>query len=502
MSRPFIALGSLLTVSTINLASSLPVSAQIRAAESIDSVRAPITKIAPEAVRVNRRTPVRFEAFQLKNPETGAAISSDAMLTLPDGKQVKAGEYYAELNRFEQEFSQLGYSLRQPEDEVTLQESLIDQGSLREQIEVSSKNHFQLRPEQTLMRSALEPQQALVDLQKAPSLQVRPGALQHLQVNPQLIAPDKLPQLRLQSIDLDQPAVQVQPGLLSSVRSTSLIKPDAILTAPLATASAISPKTYTKNWNISAGSKSTFSAYLNGKLQIIGHPNFTSAYAEGNAGGYVFNNKVNLLRATAIVNSPKAGNGAVSLQLNALGQTVYNFQDSKNTLLVKSDTFSKSYDRTVADVRFSVGPIPMRATFGVKGSAGMSYFVIANPMVGGGYAKVNPFVDTRAYGQGGADIVVGGAGVGANLVLLKNDLDIRGNASLGLENGKPYLLTQLSAYNELSALNGNAYAYAYVYVPKFGIPPWKKKQWNWNIFSWSGLKTDGYLFDESHKSYF
>jgi hypothetical protein len=208
------------------------------------------------------------------------------------------------------------------------------------------------------------------------------------------------------------------------------------------------------------------------------------------------------LQAKATLNSQKSGNAKASLQLNALGQTVYNFQDSKNTLLVKGDSFTKTHDQVVADVRFTIGPIPMHAKFGLKGTVGTSYYVVANPGGGNVYAKVNPLIDTRAYGQGGADIVVGGAGVGANLLLLRDDLDIRGTASVGLENNKPYLLTQLSAYNELQALNGNAYAYAYVYVPRWGVPPWKKKQWNWNILSWSGLNTSGYLFDESHKEFF
>jgi hypothetical protein len=503
MSKRFFAFSSLLTLSTLNLASSIPVAAQLRPIEPIQPIQTRSTQVDASAIRLNKRSPVQFQAFELKHPETGAPISADTMLTLPEGKTISAGEYYAELNRFEQEFSQLGYSLRQPEEKVLLQDSMIDQSALKVQVDGLESAHHKIAPAQTLLNTSLDPQQALKHLQEPATLQVKPGALQQLQVAPQLIDLQVAPGLQVNlGLQLQSRALQdvrVNPGL---IKITPIDTPIEAIPLPKIKI-PVKAKTYTHSWGTSIGSQSTFAAYINTKLQMTAHPAYSSAYAEGNAGGYAFNNQVNLLRATASVNAQKSGNANLSLQLNALGQTVYNFQDSKNALIVKGDSFSKSYDRTIADVRFSVGPIPMRATFGVQGSAGISYFAVANPSGGNVYAKVNPFIDSKAYGQGGADIVVGGAGVGANLTLLKDDLDIRGAAMVRLDgSNKPYLTAQLSAYNELTALSGNAYAYAYVYVPRFGIPPWKKKQWDWNIFSWSGLKTNGYLFDTSYTSYF
>jgi hypothetical protein len=49
-------------------------------------------------------------------------------------------------------------------------------------------------------------------------------------------------------------------------------------------------------------------------------------------------------------------------------------------------------------------------------------------------------------------------GVGANLTLLKDDLDIRALAHPGIESGtnKAYFQVTASAYNEIEALSGNA----------------------------------------------
>lgn len=51
--------------------------------------------------------------------------------------------------------------------------------------------------------------------------------------------------------------------------------------------------------------------------------------------------------------------------------------------------------------------------------------------------------------------------------------------------------------NSLSAnvemLSGSIYLYVFVTVPRFGIPPWKKKEWRYDIWKWAGLKYGGYL---------
>jgi hypothetical protein len=63
-------------------------------------------------ISVIKQSPKTFESFELKDPETGEKITEDKVLTLPDGRQVKAGEFYSELNRVEQDLSVQGYSLR------------------------------------------------------------------------------------------------------------------------------------------------------------------------------------------------------------------------------------------------------------------------------------------------------------------------------------------------------------------------------------------------------
>ncbi len=135
MPKRFVALGSIATLSTINIATSLPVLAQVNPNirinnDALQRVNPNAPVVDPSTVRVIRQNPIQYQAFEIKDPQTGQAISPDTVLTLPDGKKVKAGEYYAELNRLEQQFNQLGYSFRQPEEKVLLQESIIDKSVL------------------------------------------------------------------------------------------------------------------------------------------------------------------------------------------------------------------------------------------------------------------------------------------------------------------------------------------------------------------------------------
>ncbi len=323
----------------------------------------------------------------------------------------------------------------------------------------------------------MEPSQVLRTINKGPIQQIDPKL------------PGRLPQIK---------NPQINPGTIKPINPQ--IK-QAKGNFKLAQASG--SRTYTRTWNKQVGRRSTFAAYLRGKLQLKGSRTYTRANAEGSTGGYAFNRNFELARGTATVYAPVSGRGTVNAGLYVARQNVYNFQTGFANRFSKGDSFSRSLDFGVANIRFFVGPIPMRARFGVRGRAGFRYNMVASGASRLAYARLNPFVDSRAYGQGGADIVVGGAGVGANLLLLKDNLNAFALARVGFASAnRAYLQTYYSVYNDMEALSGRAYAYAYVYVPRWGIPPWRKKQWNWNIFDWTGFKQRGYLLRGSNKVYF
>src|SRR5262245_20000814 len=56
-------------------------------------------KLDGKAVRTHKKAAIAHRPFALQDPTTKKALAANAMLTLPDGKKVKVGEYFAELNR-------------------------------------------------------------------------------------------------------------------------------------------------------------------------------------------------------------------------------------------------------------------------------------------------------------------------------------------------------------------------------------------------------------------
>jgi hypothetical protein len=447
---------------------------------TVESGGSPRGSISQQEVRILRRNARQFEQFQIRNPENGQNIDPNTTLELPNGKKVSAREYYAQLNQYEQEFNKLGYSLREDRDRTVIQESIRnDPAQFRRQATQLEQDHRQI--ENPAVNRALSPDVVRQEVEVQPQINQ-----QILQLRPNV----EPPQLRgLEK--LNRPVEPIEPRPIPTRRPLPPIRPRPTPPATPATGS----QKIVKNWNYEVGNRSRFAAFINGKLELNGSANVATAEAEANAGGYAFDKQANILRATAKVVAPDNGQLSANLNLAAFGANVYNFNRTVNASIQKTDTFQYAVDKEIVNFRFTIGPIPMSAKFGVRGSAGLRYDIFASPRYA--YAKAVPFLDTRAYGQGGADIVVGGAGVGVNLVLLKDELEIAGKARLNIVNAKLVLDTQFSALNKFSALNGNVYAYAFVYVPRFGVPPWKKKQWDWTIVSWNGFNHTGYFFNES-----
>jgi hypothetical protein len=517
--KRLISLTSAIAVTTLNIAASVPVSAQnsiegpakeFERPIGIDKIEAPIKGFErpnPGEVKINRtpinekiesvqvdksviqlkkQKPTQFRAFEVKDPQTGKPIPASQILTLPNGKKVKAGEYYAQLNKLEREFNQIGYSLRQPAEEITIQSSTINKEELQKQQQLLQKTPEKIDRSIDIQKQ-LEPSEVLRSIQKGPIKEINP------RLPGEIINPNQ-PQL-----DIKPQIPQIDPQINPDINPQLKQAKSNFKLAQAANGS----RTYTRSWNKQVGRRSTFAAYLRGKLELKGSRTYTRASAEGSTGGYAFNRNFELARGTATVYAPVSGRGSVNAGLYVARQRVYNFQTGFANRFSKGDSFSRSLDFGVANIRFFVGPIPMKARFGVRGRAGFRYNMAASGASRLAYARLNPFVDSRAYGQGGADIVVGGAGVGANLLLLKNNLNAYALARVGFASGnRAYLQTYYSVYNDMEALSGKAYAYAYVYVPRFGIPPWRKKQWNWNIFDWTGFKQRGYLLRNSNRVYF
>jgi hypothetical protein len=399
-------------------------------------------QIRPELVNVKKAAPIQFKAFEILDPTNRKPISRDTMLPeLPNGKRLTAGQYYDELNKLERQFNGLGQTLK-PANEV----------------KPAPLSKFEL--------------------------QTTPVPLPTLQRQAQALRAAHLPNTQFRALDLTQ--------VEQTHKQFMMINPALLNVIATPTSQTVH---WVKNWNYSLGDPSVISGYINGKIALDGTNNATSVNAEVDAGGSLFSQSFDLLRVTGNLNAPKTGTMNVTLGASVLGNSVYNVNQNVTTSWSKSDSISKTLDKSVT-INFSLGPIPMSAKIGAQGTAGISYGVAVASVKASVY--VGPFVHTKAYAQVGVDIVVAGAGAGANLTLLNTDGNLNGAISIEADTlSRPYFKYTDSYSQNLNMLDGNLYVYAYVYVPCWDIPPWCKKEYDWNIFSWTGFKASGVLFNDS-----
>src|SRR5215213_8683773 len=200
------------------------------------------------------------------------------------------------------------------------------------------------------------------------------------------------------------------------------------------------------------------------------------------------------------MNAPKKGNMTGKLTLDVLPfGTIYNVA-LDGASVSKSDSMARGVDVEFANFRVMIGPVPVKVSAGAQGSVGMRYFAGLNPASAVG--EFAPIVRSSLYVQAGVDIVVAGAGAGASMTLVNYDLSMYGALRLWTqipEGGTQRELgirEQFIVSHKLQMLSGNAYAFAYIYYPSCCIPPWKKKEWRWEIFNWEGFTpVDGNLAD-------
>lgn len=462
----------------------------------------PATRIQASEIKVNAKTPIAFQAFPLVDPKTRKAVGPNDMITRPDGKQVPAGEYYAQLNALEQDLNKQGHSLKSG-DKAPVLKSVIIRPEFSEQAKSISAEH-KVIPNKVMIQR-VQPGSETVPMEKraadAPAFGLNAQQFQsaQTQVKSMSIPNTGAQMLTLHSVQTDT--------FRSKLLSDAVLKNLVLVINPVP-----QPKVVNKSygWNWSVGSASTFQAYVRAKLSLNGEAypianpsdaeikktksHFT-LHSEATAGGSLFNHSLGIIRATADFKSSASGNNA-NIDVAVLGQSVYNLSESKPSSWSKSDTLSKGCDfHTTIPIPISI--FTLNVTLGAQGEAGIKYGIFISSPLPYVHGWVDPFVHTRVYAQAGVGI--GGswlgaeAGVGASMNLLNYDMDIDGEFGIiwFINFG---MFEKINVHNKLEALSGRVYAYAKVNHPCFP-DVWNScsNQLTVDLWSWSGLKTEGDL---------
>jgi hypothetical protein len=272
-----------------------------------------------------------------------------------------------------------------------------------------------------------------------------------------------------------------------SIGSLTILLVGLILPSP-----AFAQYNQTLPWNYSVGNAGSFSAYLNGQLQLSGAVTGTSVVAQSAAGGSILGHQKDIITASASASAYLTGDSSANVSLKVLGITAYSYSPPPSTPLTISDTYKKTFDAHETG-HFPVGPFEVSVTIGVSGTASISYSL--GLKAGGASASVTPSVKAQTYGMAGiGDGFFVEVGVGANLTLVDDSLPITATAQLSPNNfavppawGVKW---DFDITNKLNLLSGNIFLYATIDW-WFGSDTWKT-----TIFSWPGFQINNTLFHD------
>ena len=409
----------------------LPLVAAITLAAVPGALRAQDDAIDESPTYLAPKASIPFQPFPMVYPGTKQPMPRDALLTLPDGRQVQAGQFYDELNRFEQSMAAQGHSLRSVPESVSVQ------------ADPPSEEEMQIYNGDESVDA--EPQSAL-----PPAGEDATTAYHYFD--------------RSQILDRNWGSSKWNVYLKGKVGFSAIVK------APTTS----NPQDF--------GQTSTA----------------LRAYGNGEIGGTVLGYGITLARADAEFVAPAKPSSPLSAaaKLTVLGMTVYNLNEKSYTTWQKGDQWS--YPARVGYPFY----VPIYIGFitgevGIQGEVGFRYDVILERVKLS--SVIRPFVNVSAYGEAGYSLIVFGAGVGAQLTFLDYSLPV----TVGLRPtylwflGKWALETYIWVSHDVHVLSGKVYAYAYAYVPKFGIPPWKKVTFTHTFFKWNGFHENKTLLSKT-----
>lgn len=165
----------------------------------------------------------------------------------------------------------------------------------------------------------------------------------------------------------------------------------------------------------------------------------------------------------------------------------YNASVSVDPIVLKKQTIDIASFKEGYSQKFMIGIVPVEVAIGgefvakIDLNAGIGLMRL--------YGTVEPKVVGSGYAQGGVTAGIVSAGAGATLVIINAAVPLEGVAELKFaERGEPYLDLTLNADAKIRTLDGNVYGYAEYYVPRWGMPPWKKERATKTLFEWQGTQ--------------
>ncbi len=204
-----------------------------------------------------------------------------------------------------------------------------------------------------------------------------------------------------------------------------------------------------------------------------------------------------VLSAKTSASSPGTGMGSISFSVNIFGASLYAFDRDLDKSVHSIDReFLNTPLSFEKGTHFTIGPIPIRLSLGVRGTNTLKWGLDARPLQLQSFLQHNAELD--AYAVAAVDILIAGVGVHGRLLLLSVNTRIAGNAHVEF-NDTLYFKLDLVGKTDVHSLYGDLKIVAYAYLPtlKFWNGLLEKKEWSKRLGEFPGYNYSGNIFDYS-----
>lgn len=207
-----------------------------------------------------------------------------------------------------------------------------------------------------------------------------------------------------------------------------------------------------------------------------------------NATGYILGSSIQILdtKGEAYLPANKTKKAKVNVTAKLVGISVLNLNKEFTTNFNESGKKFKHH-RWGKEFNTTIMLIPLSGEIGVKGEVGFEY-TMKGTIPYTVSASCRPYASLAGYAEVSLDAWVAEAGVSANLIFIKGELNIDGTAGIVVWNNV-LVFANVNAVYKLEFLSGNLSIYV-----EIGWDPFSYRH-DWVIWEWSGAQRTGNFLD-------
>jgi hypothetical protein len=262
------------------------------------------------------------------------------------------------------------------------------------------------------------------------------------------------------------------------------------------TARRVSLKIPPKVFEMLLGKPELLAAMATGKfdagLLTSGQPGTMRILGDLALGASILKKPADFLKIGLELLAPPDGQLSLRLGVSVAGKEILSLNESGDRPFTKEQGTTQGFKIPVS-FKLGTGPIGLSVEAAAVGEAGTGMFAAVRQAAAD--VKLTPSVRSRLEIAARADLKIAGASVKSDVVLADGKLMVEGGAEMALQNGALAPRQKLTGDSALEMRAGKAIITGFIYQPAFSIPPFKKKEFSFNLWDWKGMKIAGRLFE-------